>query len=1182
MDLTGFKSFPDKTRLVFTEPVTVIVGPNGSGKSNIADAILWVTGEQSAKTLRGSKMEDVIFGGTKTRHQMGYAEVTLTLDNTDGEIASMPSEIEITRRYYRSGDSEYYISRKQARLRDVTELLMDTGLGHDGYSVIGQGRIDDILAARGNDRREIFEEAVGISRYRQRREDAERRLNQTDENMLRIGDKIAELNLQLEPLREQAETARKYLKLRDEARSLEISLAVRRLDTIAEQSRETDAAIEDVTERLNAANGAIKRVYRDIELSDAERGNLEAESETIRAEIAAVEEKIGEIEQQRAAFEATRKSNEERIEGLREDITRTAERESGLETQINERESRADEIARETVAIEAEIARHTDRLSEMLAQSEASEREYLAILDREREAEYAAAEARAKLSGLVETAQDLSDRETALSRQLITLTDEVAVAETDVTAATERRNAATADVETKKNVIRGFELRVSSRRDKLAGIEESLRRVKRELDSATSRARALEAMEREYEGYAKPVRTVMQERSRGALRGVLGTVGELIKTDEKYALAVETALGAAVGNVVVASESDGEAAINLLKRRDAGRATFLPLTTINGNVLNEKGLDDEAGFCGLAYDLTYAEEQYSGIVASLLGRTVIVETLRDAVGISKKYRARFRLVTLDGQVVNAGGAMTGGSAYSSGVLSRAGELARLRESVVALTEQVKTAESERAELAREFALAESELDSARAALRDAEDVAMRAQNAFAAAERQFTDKTASQSERRDTLATLKERVTRTDAEMVTLRADIETFERVESEQRAALAERSESRQSSSSERDKIQAEIAVCRENLAALAAEQSATRDAIEQLREIRLDILGQSRDRQSSAEELRAKNESLVAEISALAERESALRAEIDGRKTAIGGVTSRKLELEARRTALDKLAREKNNETINLERESSRLEQRRATEKTEESQVVARLWDTYELTRTEAARQAPPLDDESGARRRTEQLRREIASLGNPNIGAIEEYDRISERHEYLTSQRDDVERAARELRDLIAEITSQMRGIFVDGFSEIEESFKLTFNELFGGGEAQLYLEDPDDPLGSGIGISVQPPGKQLRTLTLLSGGERAFVAIALYFAILRVHPAPFVVLDEIEAALDDANVLRFAAYLRRMASGSQMIVISHRRGTMEEADLLIGVTMAERGVSKLLTLSLAEAELVVEK
>ena len=965
LEIQGFKSFPDKTRLTFEKDITAIVGPNGSGKSNISDAILWVMGEQRTKALRGSKMEDVIFGGTEKRGKLGYAQVSLIIDNSARIFDSDSGEVMLTRRYYRSGESEYFINRESVRLKDINSLLMDTGLGRDGYSIIGQGRIAEIVSTKSTDRREVFEEAAGISRFRYRKEEAERKLERTEENLLRINDKIEELEMQVGPLKEQSETARRYLVLRDELKGREVSVWMATLEKLHAQSESVNLEYEQVTKNLENVRASLEALYASSGSITERMHQKDVETEQARERLSAQESAASACESAAAVIRANVQNTRESSARLMEDMQRQESRARELRDQIEENEGRI-------AAIDAELK---------------------------------TAEEREKQTG---------------------------------------------------NVIDGCRLKLQSRENMLNDLTERTNRLSVELRSTESRIAMLEEMEKSYEGYSGAVRSVMREAERGALRGIHGPAANLVRAERECALAIETALGAAAQHIVVDTQDDGKNAIEFLKRRDAGRATFLPIDTIRGSVMRDAPVNDP-GFVGVAFDLVSFDEKYKGIFENLLGRTVVAESLSDAVRMARASGNRLRIVTLDGQIINAGGSMTGGSSgKNSGILSRANELEGLRKRRDTASEKLRGSAAELERAKANLANVRFQLDSALA-----EQAEQRSARSSREAERRTTENAVSQ------LSALLD----------ALRGD--------SEQRRHAAEESEK-------------QIAAMNEKL----AEKEKEREAIE--------------------------------------EKIAAIRAEI-------AQITSGRLELEGKRTRAEKQTQERNAEIIALERQSAKIEQKKLSADMEEKQILDKLWDNYELSFTEAGALRKPIESMAKENRLIADLRREISSLGTPNLGAIEEYKRVSERYEFLSTQRDDVEKAKGELLGIIRDITGEMESVFLDRFHAIDDAFRTTFRELFGGGKASLELEDENDVLSCGIEIKVQPPGKAITTISLLSGGEMAFVAIALYFAILKVRPTPFCVMDEIEAALDEANVNRYADYMRRMADKTQFLVITHRRG-----------------------------------
>ena len=1000
LEIQGFKSFPDKTRLTFEKDITAIVGPNGSGKSNISDAILWVMGEQRSKALRGAKMEDVIFGGTEKRGKLGFAQVSLIIDNSAHIFDSDSSEIMLTRRYYRSGESEYYINRESVRLKDINSLLMDTGLGRDGYSIIGQGRIADIVSTKSTDRREVFEEAAGISRFRYRKEEAERKLEKTEENLLRINDKIEELEMQVGPLKKQAETAKRYLVLRDELRVKEISVWMETLDKLRAQAQAIALEYSQTTGELEKAREELKALYASSGSISERMHQKDVETEQARERLSAAESAAAECDSAAAVLRANVKSSTESMQRMLSDIAQQETRAAEIQSQMDEGNKRIAQIGQELKALEEQ---------------------------------------------------------------------------------TKQNN----------NVLDGCRMKLKSREDMVNQLSDKVTQLAVDGRSMDSRIHMLSEMEKDYEGYSKAVKTVMREAERGTLRGIHGPVANLVKADEECALAIETALGAAAQNIVTDTQNDGRSAIEMLKRRDAGRATFLPVDTIRGSVMRDAPVNDP-GFVGVAFDLVQFDPRYKDIFASLLGRTVIAETLGDAVRMSKANGNRLRIVTLDGQLINAGGSMTGGStARGSGILSRANELEKLKKQRVKLAEKEKDSSSE-------LERAKANLSGIRYQL----DMALEDQ--------------------------------------AELKSKVSSFE------------------------------------------AEKRATENSVKQLQVLLDSLSGDSEKRHQAVESAEREIEQLKARLTEKEKRLEEINGKISAIKQEIAQISANKLELEKKRTRAEKDAQQRNADIIELERRAAKTEQKKLASEMEEKQILDKLWDNYELSHSAAEELRRPVENLQKANREINELRRQISALGNPNLGAIDEYERVNTRYEFLTGQRDDVDKAKTELVDIIKDITGEMKEVFLRQFKAIDESFRQTFLELFGGGKAALVLEDEDNVLECGIEIKVQPPGKALSNISLLSGGEMAFVAIALYFAILKVRPTPFCVMDEIEAALDEANVTRYAQYMRRMSDKTQFLVITHRRGTMEEADMLYGVTMQEKGVSTVIELDLESAQKTIEE
>ncbi|MGI5971368.1 MAG: chromosome segregation protein SMC [Oscillospiraceae bacterium] len=1177
LELQGFKSFPGKTVLNFADGITAVVGPNGSGKSNIADALRWVMGEQSTKELRGGKMEDVIFGGTAQRPQLGFAEVTLTIDNSDGLLPLEENEVMVTRRYYRSGESEFYINKRSVRLRDITELFMDTGLGKEGYSVIGQGKIDEIISEKNGGRREVFESAAGIARYRRRKEEAERKIESTDANLLRISDKIDELELQVGPLKEQAENAKKYLLLRDELRALEVSLWLETLDKLRSGALKLRSDFENAQREKDEAGQALEKLYKDAEAGAEAVREHDIEAESERAKLNQAEAEEAELQSAAAVLRTNIENNSENLRLAEAERERGAASEESLKAQIEERRSRAAEIEKEREELR-------NRASELIALCEKAAEE-TGDIDRETEAlrsrllveNMHREQAGLRLSALRASAEELKLSSGDLEAEIKTAREQAEKA-SQAEAETEK------ELETAKNrqvslqnIINGYQLRRTAREKSQAAAEEHFLKSRQELRDLQSRVGLLSDMEREYEGFSKSVRTVMQESGRGKLRGVHGPLGSLVRTGREYTLAIEVALGPALQNIVVDSEENAKAAISMLKRLDAGRATFLPLTTIRGRKLSED-VRSEPGCLGLASEIVEYDNKYEDIIGNFLGRTVVTDNIDNAIRMAKKFSYRFRIVTLDGQLINPGGSMTGGSAGRNvGILSRAEELSRLRASLEAAEKRVKAAENEYLEAKRQLEAAVFEMGTAETEKREQDDEVLR----LTAQARHLSELSAAAEAELNSLMNrgggLAGRLAEIDEQIKAAENEAEEHKKEADRLDAQIAERLRGRADAAEKSGRLSAEIADITAKDAALLAEKSSAEQSLRELGALLEEMRRSAQERETLAGERRQRDMEMRAELSFLEERIKRAGENCEALRASVREMGERRLLLEAERSRRDREIQECQRRLIDLERECARLEQKVNAADAEEKQILEKLWDTYELNYSTAAPVRIELESITKAKSAVSDLKRKMSALGTPNLGAIDEYARVSERYEYLTAQRDDVLKAKAELTRIISEITGRMREIFTDQFKLINRYFDETFREIFGGGHAGIEMEEGADILQCDIDIRVQPPGKSLKTISLLSGGEKAFAAIALYFAILKVRPTPFCVIDEIDAALDAANVELFGDYLRKMSDKTQFIAITHRRGTMERANMLYGVTMQEKGVSKVLALNLAEAE-----
>ena len=1178
LEIQGFKSFPDKTVLAFGSDITAVVGPNGSGKSNIADAIRWVMGEQSTRTLRGSKMEDVIFNGTEKRKGLGFAEVTLVLDNTEHLFPLEETEVAVTRRYYRSGESEYYINRRACRLRDINELFMDTGLGREGYSIIGQGRIDEILSVKSADRREVFEEAAGISRFRHRKEEAERKLERTEENLVRINDKIDELELQVEPLRVQAEKTKKYLILRDELKGLEISVWLDQLEKLRAGSLKLKADCEAAVRQRDGAREAVEGLYAESGRLADEMRDRDLQAEELRGKQSGMDEQVHACENSISLLKNDIKNNSENAQRIRQELEQQEGRAGSLAVQIGEGQDRLGRIEEDIAACQAQMDALALRVREALGSAGTLNEELERLQERERLETASAGEARELLSALAAAAQELYDREEKLGQELQEQEDRAAQAREALDGTKRELDKVTEDRDAAKNVISGYQMRLQSRQRRLDQAQEKHRRLQMDENNLNSRIKMLAEMEKMYEGYSKAVKLVMGEGARGGLRGIRGPVAGLLHVPDQYAVAIETALGGAMQNLVTERDEDAKNAISYLKRRDGGRCTFLPMNTIRPADFRDRAVEREDGFVGMGDALISFDPAYANVFSNLLGRVAVAQSLDKAMAMARKFGHRFRIVTLDGQVLNAGGSMTGGSASrSAGILSRANELERLNRQREGVAAGLKTASEELAKAQREVTAAQYELDAAAAQLREAEDAVLKYSERADSAAALLADIEL----RRQTLASergqVRRRMEENNGSTSQAKARIEALEGSAAALRAEGEAKAQGRTALQDKVSKLNEESARYSAKLAGLEGERSALRQSIGELERLREDLSGDTASRAAMIGQFEKQNDYLIRRIREEEERLQGLKAASREGAAAIRRLNDEKLALEGQRNQADRQARDKNNELITMEREVSFLEQKAAASAIEESQLLDKLWENYELSHEAARAQRVELESVPKAQRRIGELKKSISALGGINPDAVEEFNRVNERYTYFTGQRDDVAKAKKELQEIIAQIVGEMTGIFQEQFALINEGFKTAFTDLFGGGRASLELEDQSDVLNCGIEIRAQPPGKTVQNMSALSGGERALIAIALYFAILKVRPTPFCVMDEIEAALDESNVVRYARYMRRMSGKTQFIVITHRRGTMEEADVLYGVTMQEKGVSRMLTINLNDIE-----
>ncbi len=1173
INVQGFKSFADKIDLEFGSGITAIVGPNGSGKSNVSDAVRWVLGEQSAKTLRGANMQDVIFAGTQKRKPLGFASVTIMLDNSAKNLNIDTPEVKVTRRVHRSGESEYLINNAPCRLKDIHELFMDTGLGRDGYSMIGQGKIDEILSSKSEDRRRIFEEAAGISKYKYKKLEAERKLEQTEDNLLRIKDMIVALEDQVGPLEEQSRKARTYLDLRESLKGLDVNIAINNIDRCRENIKKGEENLSIAVAQLNDER--------------AKSVQMEAEAEKAEAALSALMEQINALTEQMFQLERDSSGAKNRIEILNNNI---ANNDANI-ARINEEIAVLNE---KIAATEAEIKNQGEVLDGRRADAKALSEKIAAIeadgaaLDEQIKTSHKSIEdkkgviaenlseisdLRAKKNSMEMLYQNFDERKANIKNEQ---EEKLALKENEIKAIDELKkkleeNEAAKSAELKK--LESLKKEYFEITDTLTKTKDKLNAVASEFNEKQSKKNALEDLEKGYEGYFRGVKEILNKK----FNGVHGVVSKIIDVEEKYAVAVEIALGNAVQHIIVDTEEDAKKCIAHLKSTNVGRATFLPVSTINGVTL-EKEPDGEKGYLGLACDLIGYDKEYDGIFKQLLGKTAVADNIDNAVNIARKFGYKFKIVTLAGEVVNAGGSMTGGSiSQNQKLLSRSIDIERLKQ--------------ELAELEKTIDKHEDVIDEANGKIKVIAQKKQVCDDAVAECGHEEVRINASLEQKNASLAELEKTIAALTDESGNILKEIDGIK----DKSAQFAQRIGELEGSV---ENIRKELTET--ELAYISLENKKDENA-RTLTDGKIDFSNICKDMELIGERIEAMKANITAhnaekaskdaEKVAIAESTEAIKAEIveagnaattiaDGSGQIAEQIAESKKQYEKDSAALkllQKKSKEQSEIIYTVQQEISRIENKNSRYEMESEQAISRLWEDYELTYTTALEYKKADINLVEAAKEAASLKSRIKALGNINIDAIDEYKAVKEKYDFMSEQKADLDQSKSKLEKIIDEMQAEMTVRFKERFEQIKEKYDSVFKELFGGGTAKLALSDPSDVLESGIEIEVQPPGKKLQSLLLLSGGERAFAAIALLFAVLEVRPTPFCILDEVEAALDDVNVYRFADYVKKYSKKTQFIVVTHRRGTMEAADIMYGVTMQEKGVSKVLKLQIKDLE-----
>lgn len=1176
LEMQGFKSFPDRTQLNFGEGITAVVGPNGSGKSNISDAVRWVLGETSTKSLRGSKMEDVIFGGTSSRKALGFAQVQLTLDNSDHTLKDKGDVVTVARRYYRSGESEYKIDGENVRRRDIHELFMDTGLGSDGYSMVGQGKIDSIISQKNEDRRELFEEAAGISLFRHKRTDATRRLDQAQENLVRLLDILGELENRVGPLKKQSEKAAQFLELSEEKKTLEIGVWVNKINRFTNELREQEHKIDAANASYEVCEKELKNIETEIEEILDKTASINTEIEQIRIGSKAYEEEALRRDADASVLETTLKHNDETIDRLKNDIGAADDANTSIDEQIEEKKQFI--IDNESLIEEkkAELEQAANEMQKLISSNEAFSKLTVELNQRITALTIELSDCKVQCSKAVSSIEEIRSRQNVVDDAIADCSRELEIAENQKAESDENIKFLQDRIDENNNSLAGFRLKLENKKNKADKIKSDLEKANLELSQKQSKARMLSDLEKNMEGFSGAVKAVMKQAQSKALSGIHGPLSQLITVDNAYSVAVEVALGAAMQNIVTTNEADAKRAIYYLKNNRIGRATFLPISNIKPRTLDEKNLDDNLGFVAVASDLVECKSEYKNIISNLLGRVVIVEDMDCAIGIAKRYGNRFKLVTIDGQVINPGGSMTGGSqSKGAGILSRGNMIDELNAQAKELESKVEGLKNEFKTALEDANYAGAKLQGAEVDLQQAKEELIRAQGEHKLICEKLdaarSQKNALESEKNSA----QERISFFEKQNADGEKQVQTVQKQIESAEDELAKTTGNAQEILKKRDEYRQKNEQINLELVTLAKDTQTAKISIEEL-EMRKSTQS---DRMKSIEEeisiIEERNKQLLSQIHEVKDQADALRQKAKESDDNISSQIEERNGLEKRSGELRLLERNKGQEREKLSGELVRLDERKIAMRKEYDELNDMLFEQYELTKREAEALNIQIENMADAKKRLHEIKVAIKRLGSINVGAIEEYKEVSERYEFLKEQIDDVEKSKSELMKIIEDLTASMSEKFLDKFNKINEEFKVSFADFFGGGKGEIVLENPDNCLESPIEIKIQPPGKSVQNINLFSGGEKSLAAMALLFSVLKVQPAPFCIYDEVEAALDDVNVERFAKYMRKMTDRTQFISITHRRGTMEEADVLYGVTMQEKGVSKLIELQTAE-------
>lgn len=1180
LEMYGFKSFADKTVLEFMPGITTVIGPNGSGKSNISDCIRWILGEQSMKSLRGAKSEDIIFAGTQNRKSLGFAEGSIVIDNSDGKLPIEYNEVIVTRKIYRSGESGYFINKTPCRLKDILELFMDTGIGKDGYSIIGQGKIDEILSNKSEDRRKIFEEAAGIVKYRSRKEESEKKLEQTKVNLLRINDIVSEIESNIGPLKNQSEKARKFLDLREELKGIEVGLFLYNIEDYKNKIKELKENID---------------IFETQKIKEEEKNNnLQFEKEELKKKI---DELLEQIEKtQNLGFESEKRKEQFNSEiGIaNERIANNQENDVRYEKEIEELEIKNKELEEEKqnkINKKTNLLNNKEKFDKELKEKEAELEKYSKTLS-EKELEIESkkhivesnVDKKYDLVGIINTEkanyENLEKREKTLKSEkqdTISELDKVRTEKDDI-------SKGFYEIQKSRNEILGKIAEINDKKEessiKIKEFEFDINNLQSEYRMKESRYKFLVETEKEKEGYARSVKSLLEgiEKSPALKKGVNGVLANLISVNEKYETAIEMALGASIQNVVTDTEEEAKKLVNYLRENKLGRASFLPITSVKGNKLAKLDKSGINGVIGIASDLVEMNSKYDGILQNLLGRTVIVENIDSAVALAKKNNYSFKIVTLEGDVINPSGAISGGSVQKKTVslLGRGKEIKSLEKELKNIQTKIEKLQKEESDYKESISEILKTFDEEQKKLQEIE----------------ITYATENQKHENIKLEILKQ-----EAKLDKIKRDLEELEnekteclekqKLSEEQMNSIEEENNSlnliieeftntNKDNQKYIDDLNFDITNLKISVSSFDESETSIDEMVERINTDIQNNINSINNKKNLRTQIIETNNELQEKILDIKKQISELEKDVSDSSEKVENLKKDRTFKNEKMIKIESEIEEQSSKIEDIKNQLSKLDVKNSKIELELNQVVNKMWEEYELTPNNTG-EIKKVENPTEVQRKVNELRAQIKDLGSVNIDSINEYKEIKERYDFMSEQRLDLEEASNKLKKVINEMTNTMKEQFSVQFKVINKNFGEVFKELFGGGKAELILGDENNILECGIEIAVQPPGKKLQNMMLLSGGEKAFTAIALLFAILKINPAPFCVLDEIEAALDDVNVYRFAEYLKKFVSTTQFLVITHRKGTMEAADTVYGITMEEKGISKLLSMKLEDAK-----